>query len=168
MRKAILGGLILAGPVLASLAACSPAKAPIAASSAASYAEAPRHVVSGLPVIPLTITHAGKKHAFKVEVAGSEAEQEKGLMFRTEMGADEGMIFPMDPPRTASFWMRNTVISLDLVFIGPDHKVLNVAASAVPYDETPLFSAGKASAVLELNGGRAAALGIGPGDKVDW
>lgn len=150
-----------------ALAACSPAKAPEAAGSG-SYAEAPRHAVSGLPVIPLTVTHAGKKHRFKVEVAATGEQQEKGLMFRTEMGADEGMIFPMDPPRTASFWMKNTVIALDIIFIGADHRILNVAANAAPYDETPLFSAGKAAAVLELNGGRAAQLDIGKGDLVSW
>ena len=66
------------------------------------------------------------------------------------------MIFPMDPPRRASFWMKNTVISLDLVFIGPDHKVLNVAANAVPYDPTPLSAIDTTGSVLELNAGRAA------------
>ncbi|MFA7602656.1 MAG: DUF192 domain-containing protein [Novosphingobium sp.] len=126
------------------------------------------HPESGLPVIPLTVTRDGRSHAFRVEVAGSGAEQAKGLMFRTRMGADEGMIFPMDPPRPASFWMKNTVIPLDIIFIGTDRRILNIAARAVPYSETPLPSAGKVSAVLELNGGRAAALGIGPGDKVDW
>ena len=89
-------------------------------------------------------------------------------MFRTAMGANEGMIFPMQPPRMASFWMKNTVIPLDIIFIGPDRRILNIAANTVPYSEDPVPSAGKVSAVLELNAGRAAALGIGPGDKVDW
>jgi uncharacterized membrane protein (UPF0127 family) len=95
-------------------------------------------------------------------------EQAKGLMFRTQMGAGEGMIFPMVPPRLASFWMKNTVIPLDIIFIGADRRILNVAANAVPYSETPIPSWGKAGAVLELNGGRAAALGIVAGDRVDW
>ncbi|MEP6870180.1 MAG: DUF192 domain-containing protein [Novosphingobium sp.] len=124
--------------------------------------------MSGLPVIPLTIMHQGKKHNFRVEVAASEAEQEKGLMFRAQMGADEGMIFPMDPPRHASFWMRNTVISLDIIYIGVDRRVLNIAANAVPYSETPLYSDGRVSAVLELNAGRAKELGVGKGDLVRW
>ncbi len=89
-------------------------------------------------------------------------------MFRTAMGTDEGMIFPEKTPRKAAFWMRNTVIPLDLLFIGPDQRVLNIAADAVPYDETPLPSAGPVIAVLELNAGRAAELGIAPGDRVDW
>ena len=89
-------------------------------------------------------------------------------MFRTAMGADEGMIFPMDPPRGASFWMRNTVLPLDIVFIGTDGRISNIAANAVPYDQTPLSSVGLVKGVLELNGGRAAELGIVPGDKVEW
>lgn len=126
------------------------------------------HPESGLAVVPLTVVSGGKSHVFRVEVAASEAEQARGLMFRTAMGTDEGMIFPEKTPRRAAFWMRNTVIPLDLLFIGPDHRVLNIAADAVPYDETPLPSTGPVIAVLELNAGRAAALGIAPGDRVDW
>ncbi|MCB5426501.1 DUF192 domain-containing protein [Altererythrobacter sp. CC-YST694] len=103
-----------------------------------------------------------------VEVARSEEEQAKGLMFRKQMGADEGMIFPRRPPDFASFWMRNTVIPLDIIFIGTDGKILNIAANTVPYSLDPQTSDGIASAVLELNGGRAAELGIEPGAKVEW
>ncbi|MCT2399774.1 DUF192 domain-containing protein [Novosphingobium sp. HK4-1] len=126
------------------------------------------HAESGLPVIPLKVISGDKVHTFRVEVAATEAQQAKGLMFRTHMGADEGMIFPEKPPRRPAFWMRNTVIPLDIIFIGTDHRILNIAANAVPYDETPLPAIGIASGVLELNGGRAAELGIKPGDKVEW
>ena len=150
-----------------ALAACSTKPTDSAARPAAS--EAPSvHPESGLPIVPLSVSHGTVRHAFRVEVARSSMEQAKGLMFRTQMGADEGMIFPMQPPRLASFWMRNTVIPLDIVFVGVDHRILNIAANAVPYSETPIPSAGKVSAVLELNGGRAAALGIVAGDKVEW
>jgi uncharacterized protein len=150
-----------------ALAACSP-KAADGATRTAATATPAVHPESGLPVVPLTVVHAGQRHVFRVEVARTDAEQEKGLMFRTAMGVDEGMIFPMTPPREAAFWMKNTVIPLDIIFIGADHRILNIAANAVPYSETPLPAAGKVSGVLELNGGRAAALGIGPGDRVDW
>ncbi|MFC6621192.1 DUF192 domain-containing protein [Novosphingobium panipatense] len=126
------------------------------------------HPVSGLPVVPLTVTSANGTHTFQVEVASTTEQQAKGLMFRTEMGENEGMIFPNKPPRPSSFWMHNTVISLDLIFIGPDHRILNIIPEAVPYDETPLRSDGVAAAVLELNGGRAAQLGLKAGDKVRW
>ena len=147
----------------AALAACSPG-----VGGAAPAAPKVVHPESGLEVIPLTVTSANGAHQFKVEVARSMIAQAKGLMFRTKLGADEGMIFPMDPPRGASFWMHNTVISLDLIFIAPDGRISNIAANAVPYDETPLLSTGKVKGVLEIPGGRAAQLGIAPGDKVTW
>jgi len=158
--------MALSAAVLA-LTACSPS-ASSASGAAQPSAAAAVHPLSGLRVVPLTITAKGKRHEFRVEVAATGIEQGKGLMFRTAMGADEGMIFPMDPPRPASFWMRNTVIPLDLIFVGPDGKILNIAANAIPYDESPLTSHGAVKGVLELNGGRAAQLGILPGDSVSW
>lgn len=159
MRLSVIAALGL------SLAACSPG----AGEAGAQSTQAPAvHPVSGLAVIPLTVTHAGQKHSFRVELARTEPEQAKGLMFRTAMGADEGMIFPMDPPRGAAFWMRNTVLPLDILFVGVDGKVSNIAANARPYDETPLPSVGLVKGVLELNAGRAAELGIVPGDTVEW
>lgn len=159
MRILIFGALLV-------LAACSPSAsdaAPVSTQGAPAV-----HPVSGLEVIQLRVRHAGRVHAFKVEVARRADQQSRGLMFRTSMGADEGMLFPMNPPRYASFWMRNTVMPLDLVFIGRDGRILNIAARTVPYDETPMISMGVASAVLELNGGRAAELGLAPGDSVEW
>ncbi len=149
------------------LTACAP-QAGDAAASPAPEQQAAVHPVSGLPVIPLTVTQGGHVHRFRVEVARTSPEQAQGLMFRTTMGADEGMIFPMKPPRDAAFWMKNTVIPLDIIFIGVDGQVLNIAANAVPYSLQPPPSAGPVKGVLELNGGRAAALGIGPGAKVEW
>jgi len=124
---------------------------------------------SGLSVVPLDIrTAGGKTHSFKVEVARSESEQARGLMFRDALAPDGGMIFPMNPPRPASFWMKNTVISLDLIFIRPDGVIARIAAEAVPYSLEPIDSGEPVSAVLEIPGGRAAELGISEGDKVRW
>ncbi len=89
-------------------------------------------------------------------------------MFRTAMGPDEGMIFPMSNGQPATFWMKNTVIPLDIIFIDLNGRISNIAANARPYDETQLPSVGVVSGVLELDGGRAAQLGIGPGDAVKW
>jgi uncharacterized protein len=148
------------------LAACSPHPADNAQSTA--NLSAAVHPASGLNVVPLTILHDGKKLVFKVEVARTGAEQARGLMFRTAMGADEGMIFPMDPPRDAAFWMKNTVIPLDIIFVGIDGRISNIAANAVPYSEASLPSVGLVKGVLELNGGHAAQLGIVAGDRVSW
>jgi uncharacterized membrane protein (UPF0127 family) len=148
-----------------ALVACSPQAATEATPAAAAVAV---HPVSGLAVIPLTIATPKGSHSFRVEVARSEEEQAKGLMFRTELGPDEGMIFPREPADVASFWMKNTPLPLDIIFIGTDRRVLNIAANTVPYSLTPVGAVGMSSAVLEIPGGRAAALGIGPGAKVDW
>lgn len=160
MRKILIAAVILA------LSACSPNASEAAPGS--TQAAPSVHPVSGLTVIPLTVTSGDKVHVFRVEVARTAQQQARGLMFRTAMGANEGMLFPMDPPRGASFWMRNTVISLDLIFVGVDGRISNIAANAIPYDESPLRSAGLVTAVLELNGGRAAELGLKAGDKVNW
>ncbi len=165
MRWSRTPALALAVAALACASACSSqatAPAPTAA------ANPTRHPISGLEVIPLTIDQDGKAHAFRVEMAQTEEQQQKGLMFRTAMGADEGMLFPSPAPEPRSFWMKNTVIPLDIVFIGPDHLISNIAANAVPYSLDPIPSSGPAIAVLELNGGRAAELGIEPGARVTW
>ncbi|MEQ1498155.1 MAG: DUF192 domain-containing protein [Novosphingobium sp.] len=126
------------------------------------------HPASGLRVIAVAITHAGKLHTVKAELAQSQQEQAKGLMFRTALGPDEGMLFPFTPAKQASFWMKGTVIPLDLLFIAPDGQIANIAANAVPYDESKLRSEGAVKAVLEIPGGRAAELGLAAGDIVQW
>lgn len=124
---------------------------------------------TGLRIIPLTIeTAGGKRHAYKVEVAATPDQQAHGMMFRTTMPPGTGMLFPMDPPRAASFWMENTLIPLDLVFIGADGRIRNIVAGAVPKSRAPLASVGPVAAVLELRGGEAERIGARPGDKVAW
>jgi len=154
---------VLFALLAATLVACSPG-----AGGAAAAASKAVHPDSGLEIVPLTVISASGTHRFRVEVARSSMEQAKGLMFRTKLGPGEGMIFPMNPPRGASFWMKNTVISLDLIFIAPDGRISNIAANAVPYNLAPLTSIGPVKGVLEIPGGRAAELGIAPGDKVAW
>lgn len=123
---------------------------------------------AGLEQIPLTIHSGGKTHRFTVEVARTEAEQETGLMNRPAMDPDHGMIFPYAPPRAVAFWMKNTLIPLDMIFIAPGGRILRIGARAVPYSLEPVPSGGEIEAVLELNGGRAADLGIHEGDRADW
>lgn len=165
-RRWLNGGVAaVLGLALALTACTSQARSGTAAPVAATGA---RHPISGLPVIGLVITHGRQQHRIRVEVATSTDEQARGLMFRTAMAPDEGMIFPSQTGQPASFWMKNTVIPLDIVFIDLNGHISNIAANARPYDETPLLSLGAVKGVLELNGGRAAQLGIGPGDTVTW
>ena len=118
--------------------------------------------------IPLTIRSGGKVHRFDVEVARTPQEQAKGLMFRKELPADGGMLFPFTPPQVASFWMKNTVIPLDMIFIRLDGSIAHIAANTEPYSLTPVSSGQMNSAVLEIAGGRAAELGIKEDDVVQW
>ena len=117
-------------------------------------------------------TDAGP-HKFNVEIAKTPAQQEKGLMFRTDIPQDGGMLFTPYPatgggPREASFWMKNTPSPLDIIFIRPDHTIARIADNVVPFSETPVSSGEPVSAVLELRGGRATDLGLSEGDKVSW
>lgn len=89
-------------------------------------------------------------------------------MFRKSLDADGGMLFPMAPPRTASFWMKDTLIPLDMLFIRTDGTIALVAANAAPYSRVPVSAGVPVAAVLELRGGRAAELGISEGDSVAW
>jgi uncharacterized membrane protein (UPF0127 family) len=123
----------------------------------------------GLRVVPLSIeTQDGRTHRYRIELAETPAQQERGMMFRREMAADTGMLFPMRPPRPAAFWMRNTFIPLDIIFIGADGRVRNIAERAKPLSDAPIPSDGPVAAVLELKAGEAARIGLRPGDPVRW
>ncbi|WP_374408392.1 DUF192 domain-containing protein [Pelagerythrobacter sp.] len=151
------------------IAACSPqAGAGTAAPATAESAAPAQHPISGLDIAPLAVVSDGTRHEFAVEMARTPQEQAKGLMFRTELGPNEGMLFPRTPPDVASFWMKNTPLPLDIIFIGRDRKILNIAANTEPYSLESVSAAGLTAAVLELAGGRAAELGIEPGDTVEW
>jgi hypothetical protein len=123
---------------------------------------------SGLELIPLEIRSAGQVHHFTVEVARTEEEQAKGLMFRQSLAPDRGMIFPFVPPRAASFWMKNTFIPLDMVFVRADGTIARIADNTVPQSLDPVQVGEPVTAVLEIAGGRAAELGITESDKVSW
>lgn len=127
-----------------------------------------RHAISGLELVPLEIASRGRTHRFTVEVARTEDDQSRGLMFRRSLGGDEGMIFPFPSPRPASFWMRNTLIPLDMLFVRADGTIARIAANTVPHSEESVVSGEPVAAVLELRGGRAAELGIVEGDRVSW
>ena len=119
-------------------------------------------------LIPLEIHSAKTTHILKVEVARTEEEQSRGLMFRTHIPADGGMLFPFSSPREASFWMKNCPVPEDMIFIRSDGSIARIAANTTPYSLDPVNSGEPVSAVLEIAGGRAAELGIVEGDHVIW
>ena len=103
---------------------------------------------------------------FQVEIADSPREREYGLMCRRALAPDRGMLFIFPAATPQAFWMRNTLIALDIIYIGPDGRVVSITRNARPLDESPLPSSGPASAVLELAAGRAAQIGLLPGDRL--
>ncbi len=123
---------------------------------------------SGLEVVPLTVKSGDTVHSFRVEVARTAAQQAKGMMFRTEMADDTGMIFPFPTPKMASFWMRNTVLPLDIIFVRADGSIESIAANAEPYSLDSIPSGEPVAMVLEIRGGLARELGIKAGDMVSW
>jgi uncharacterized membrane protein (UPF0127 family) len=142
-----------------SLIACQPS-----ASNAVELGRSP----AGLEQVPLTISSGKKKHRFTVEVARTAEEQATGLMNRSILASNRGMIFPFEPPREASFWMKDTLIPLDMIFVRADGTIANIEANTVPLSLQPVYSDGTVAAVLEIAGGRSAELGIKAGDKVKW
>lgn len=103
---------------------------------------------------------------FAVEVADEPDERAQGLMFRESLGRNSGMLFVYDRPQRATFWMRNTLIPLDMIFMDESGTVTRVHENARPLDETPIDGGPGVLAVLEINGGLAERLGIRPGDEV--
>ena len=140
------------------------------AGCAPSAAQAPNGAATGAhaALVPLTIKTAKGVVHYHVEVATTGDEQARGLMYRTSLPHHGGMIFPMAPARFASFWMKNTYIPLDIIFIRPDGSIARIAANAVPENLATIDSGEPVSAVLEIIGGGAAANGIVEGDVVVW
>jgi len=104
---------------------------------------------------------------FKIEVVDTEAGRERGLMGRKSLAPDAGMLFDFLTPQPVAFWMKDTLIPLDMVFIARDGVVKSIHADAQPLDLTPIPSDGPVQFVLEIAGGRAAQIGLEPGDRMD-
>ena len=115
---------------------------------------------------PVDVVTAQGVRRFRVRIADDPAERERGLMFVSVLPEDEGMLFDFKEPSPRAFWMKNTLIPLDIIFIGADGRIINIAENTTPYSLEPVPSAGPALAVLEIGGGLSAELGIKPGDRV--
>jgi uncharacterized membrane protein (UPF0127 family) len=121
---------------------------------------------SDLPTETIVIdTHQGAVK-FHVEIASNWRSQEKGLMYRKSLDKDAGMIFVFGDASFQTFWMKNTLIPLDLLFVRADGTISSVAADAVPLSEAQIRSIEPVSEVIEINGGLARELNIRAGDKV--
>jgi uncharacterized membrane protein (UPF0127 family) len=119
-----------------------------------------------LPMERLVIvSQSGARHEFSVEMAVNPEHQMVGLMFRPTVAANEGMLFDWGQPRESSMWMRNTIASLDMLFIAADGRIHRIAERTVPYSLTPIDSRGPVRATLELQGGITEKLDIRVGDR---
>jgi len=115
-------------------------------------------------VVPAT----GRDVTFRVEVARTPPEHERGLMYRSHLDADAGMLFLFDRPQALTFWMKNTLIPLDMLFIDSDRKIVGIVENAEPQTLTSRRVDAPAQYVLEIGGGLAARLGIRPGATVEF
>ena len=149
MRRSVLQRL---RPVL-------PALGFVAALAGAVYAQA-------LETLSIA-SQSGQKQSFRVEVARNDADRAQGLMYRRTMPADQGMLFDFGRVEPVSMWMQNTYLSLDMLFIRPDGTIARIASNTEPLSTRTIPSGEPVLAVLELNAGMTAKLGIKPGDRVE-
>jgi uncharacterized membrane protein (UPF0127 family) len=112
------------------------------------------------------VDSGGRTHAFRVWMADTPARREQGLMWIRSLPADRGMLFVFDEPQPVSFWMKNTYIPLDMLFVAPDGRIIRIAENAKPLTLETVDSLGVVLGVLELKGGTARRLGLKPGDRL--
>ena len=150
----------------------SPFAIPFFLLATAAHADSPPMDLATFPRAALEVVqHAGgsqRRFHFDVWVADTPARAEQGLMYVRDLPADRGMVFPFAPARVENFWMKNTYIELDLLFIAADGHVVKIISRAAPLRLDLLSSDVPVGAVLELRGGEAGLLGIRVGDHVSW
>jgi len=124
--------------------------------------------VSAAELHPLEIVTKTGVQVFSVEDAKTDAERERGLMFRTALPEGQGMIFDFSPEQDVSMWMKNTLISLDMIFVRADGRILRIAENTKTQSEDIISSGGPVRAVVEVIAGTAKKYGIAPGDRVSY
>jgi uncharacterized membrane protein (UPF0127 family) len=115
---------------------------------------------------PLTVETSSGSHRFMVEIADNNASRAQGLMYRRELAADRGMLFDFHQEQNVSFWMQNTYVSLDIIFVGTDGVVRRIEEKATPLSERMIDSGTPVQFVLEVPAGTSARLGIKRGSRV--
>ncbi len=131
------------------------------------FPKAVHNVSDGRARIPIVITTRGGPITIDVEVARTAAQQQRGLMFRRSLPERTGMIFLYEPPQPVAMWMRNTLISLDMLFVARDGTIVRIAERTEPFSERIISSGRDVSAVLEIEGGASRTLGIAVGDMIE-
>lgn len=123
---------------------------------------------AGLTVIPVTVVQEGKSHVFRAELAATSAQQSQGLMYRKALAPDAAMLFPFPQPKFASFWQKNMLISIDMIYIRADGSIDRIVENTIPGNEEPSVSGGEVAAVLEVAAGTAERLGFDERARVSW
>lgn len=138
----------------------------LAAPAAEALGRHSRSPLSRLPKSVLVAETSSGSHRFQVWIAADPASRERGLMFVRRIPADHGMLFVLEQTQSTSFWMKDTYLALDLIFIRADGTVAHIVADAVPHSLTPIDSRAPVKAVLELNAGAARKIGLKRGDRI--
>ena len=121
----------------------------------------------GGPLTPLTVKTSNGEYTYQVELAVTNEQKTKGLMFRRQMPGDQGMLFEFGQPRMVLMWMKNTILPLDMIFMKTDGTIAHVAENTTPFSLDTISSQVPVSFVLELNAGEAARTGMKPGQKME-
>jgi uncharacterized membrane protein (UPF0127 family) len=148
--------------LLATLAALAALPACKSGGQKAGTTSAPASIAS------VAIDTGSRKVPFRVEVALTPEEHARGLMYRSQLAADAGMIFVFEQPSVQRFWMKNTLIPLDMIFIGKDRKIVGIVEDAAPETETERMVGAPSLYVLEIGGGLSQRLGIRRGQPVEF
>lgn len=119
-----------------------------------------------LPQAEVEVETPGGTHRFRVWIAADDASRERGLMHVPELPADRGMLFLFESPQFAAFWMKDTRVSLDILFVATDGRIVNIARNTEPFSLAPIESVAPITGVLEVAAGSALRLGIVPGDRI--
>ncbi|MCL4064978.1 DUF192 domain-containing protein [Pseudomonas sp. GX19020] len=154
LLSAILAGVILSGVAVPGLPFAGAAQAAQTCS------------LSRIDLRPPAKAGQGEPESFSVEIADTAASRAQGLMYRESLAPEAGMLFIYETPRRAEFWMKNTLIPLDIIFADSRGRVTVVHENAVPGDETPIPGGDNVLYVLEINGGLAKKTGIVPGSEM--
>lgn len=126
----------------------------------------PARVAAAADLEPLQIVAKSGVHTFSVELAQTDAQRQQGLMYRKSLPEGQGMLFDFAPPHEVTMWMKNTYVSLDMIFIRADGRIHRIAENTTPLSEATISSRGSVVAVLEVVAGTARRLGLAPGDEV--